>query len=62
MAQAGPLALRAAKRAIDIGYQSDIATGLEWEKTVYHTLFNTSDRQEGLQAFKEKRKPVYQGR
>lgn len=34
---------------------------MEWEKSCYRTLFQTKDREEGLLAFKEKRKPSYTG-
>ncbi|CAO1636726.1 unnamed protein product [Jaminaea pallidilutea] len=57
----GPLALRAAKAAISRGIEMDISSGWQWETACYRTLFDTQDRQEGLLAFKEKRKPVYQG-
>ncbi|GAA6011451.1 hypothetical protein JCM11491_002791 [Sporobolomyces phaffii] len=61
MLQAGPLALRAAKTAIDIGSQVDIESGLDAERLSYQTILHTQDRLEGLAAFAEKRKPVYRG-
>lgn len=61
MLQAGPLALRAAKTAIDVGAQVDIESGLDVERLSYQTILHTKDRLEGLAAFAEKRKPVYQG-
>lgn len=57
----GPVALRQAKTAINKGYQTDIVTGLSIEHLCYKETVPTNDRLEGLQAFKEKRKPVYQG-
>ncbi|KAK0519324.1 hypothetical protein OC842_007489 [Tilletia horrida] len=62
MSQNGPLALRAAKLAIDKGSQMDIETALDFERECYERLFGTEDRLEGLRAFKEKRKPKYIGR
>ncbi|KAE8233618.1 hypothetical protein CF326_g1347 [Tilletia indica] len=62
MSQNGPLALRAAKLAIDKGSQMDIEAGLDFERECYEQLFGTEDRLEGLRAFKEKRKPKYIGR
>ncbi|GAA5968933.1 hypothetical protein JCM8115_002157 [Rhodotorula mucilaginosa] len=62
MLQAGPLALRAAKTAIDIGAEVDLESGLDVERLAYQTILSTEDRMEGLRAFAEKRKPVYQGR
>ncbi|MEC2072036.1 enoyl-CoA hydratase [Alkalihalophilus marmarensis] len=61
MASNGPIALRQAKRAIQAGMQVDLATGLEIEKLAYEQTIPTKDRLEGLQAFKEKRKPNYRG-
>lgn len=56
-----PLALAQAKYAIDYGSETDLATGLAMETKAYEVLIPTKDRLEGLQAFKEKRKPVYVG-
>ncbi|GAB3796762.1 enoyl-CoA hydratase [Virgibacillus kimchii] len=57
----GPIALKQAKTAINNGLQADITTGLELEHLAYKETIPTSDRMEGLQAFREKRKPVYKG-
>jgi len=61
IACAGPLALRAAKYAIDNGFDRDLSAGLAIETKSYITLLNTKDRLEGLAAFAEKRDPVYLG-
>ena len=61
IAQNGPLAVEAAKFAINKGSEVDIKTGLEIESKAYDTLIPTRDRREGLLAFKEKRKPRYIG-
>ncbi|KAI0774046.1 ClpP/crotonase [Fomes fomentarius] len=56
-----PLALRAAKQAIsrvpDVGFES----GLDFERASYEPLLHSKDRLEALQAFKEKRSPVFKG-
>ncbi|WP_100371890.1 enoyl-CoA hydratase [Bacillus sp. FJAT-45037] len=57
----GPIALRAAKQAIRTGMQVDLTTALTIEKLAYEQTIPTKDRLEGLQAFKEKRKPNYRG-
>ncbi|KAJ8661044.1 hypothetical protein O0I10_003267 [Lichtheimia ornata] len=57
-----PLALRAAKMAVDRGAMMDMDAGLEIEQAYYAQIIPTEDRLEGLRAFKEKRKPVYKGR
>ncbi|WP_103107695.1 enoyl-CoA hydratase-related protein [Brevibacillus reuszeri] len=56
-----PLALAQAKFAIDCGMEVDLASGLQVESNAYQLLVPTKDRLEGLQAFQEKRKPVYRG-
>ncbi|PEZ80635.1 enoyl-CoA hydratase [Bacillus sp. AFS017274] len=56
-----PLALRAAKAAINQGTETNLKTGLQIEKDCYQTTLKTRDRLEGLSAFKEKRKPVFKG-
>ncbi len=58
----GPVALRAAKRAIDRGMEMDLGSALVFESTCYEMTIPTEDRREGLAAFREKRKPVYKGR
>jgi methylglutaconyl-CoA hydratase len=62
IAQSAPLALAAAKSAIDQGFDRDLESGLALETKSYLGLINTSDRTEGLLAFAEKRKPVYSGK
>lgn len=58
---AAPLSLRAAKQAIDAGFDRDLEAGLALETKYYLQLLNTKDRLEGLAAFAEKRQPVYHG-
>lgn len=60
--QNGPVALQQAKFAIDKGAETDLQTGLSIEQKAYEITIPTEDRREGLQAFKEKRKPHYKGR
>uniref|UniRef100_A0A8W8LXZ7 Uncharacterized protein n=1 Tax=Magallana gigas TaxID=29159 RepID=A0A8W8LXZ7_MAGGI len=57
----GPVALRAAKFAINRGSEVDIASGLSFEEAGYSQVINTKDRLEGLSAFKEKRPPRFSG-
>lgn len=57
----GPIAVSQAKYAIDKGYEVDIQTGLAIEQKAYEVIIPTNDRIEGLQAFKEKREPLYKG-
>ncbi len=57
-----PLAVRFAKRAVNRGMQTDLDSGLEYERYAAAMLVDTEDRREGMRAFVEKRKPVFQGR
>lgn len=56
-----PLALRAAKQAISRSEDLPLETGLDFERASYETLLSTSDRREALEAFREKRRPIFKG-
>jgi enoyl-CoA hydratase/carnithine racemase len=60
--EGGPIALAQAKYAINRGCETDLYTGLAIESNAYWICIPTEDRLEGLAAFREKRKPVYQGK
>jgi enoyl-CoA hydratase/carnithine racemase len=57
-----PLAVAAAKQAIDEGAAQPLDVALEVERKHYGTLLHTDDRKEGLKAFAEKRPPSFKGR
>ncbi|HEX7599466.1 MAG TPA: enoyl-CoA hydratase-related protein [Polyangia bacterium] len=59
---AGPLALAQAKQAIDGGWDKPLAEALAWERRCYEGVLQSEDREEGLRAFTEKRKPQFRGR
>jgi enoyl-CoA hydratase/carnithine racemase len=48
-----PLALRAAKEAVDRGLEVDLDTGLEIERAQFAALFATEDRTAGMRSFVE---------
>ncbi len=51
---AGPaLALAAAKQAIDIALDTDLATGLEYERVSFAGMFATEDARNGMRSFLE---------
>ncbi len=58
----GPIALQQAKFAIKNGMNTDLQTGLQIERKAYEITIPTQDRIEALQAFSEKRKPVFTGK
>lgn len=62
IAENAPVAVRAAKAAIDQGGEQPLREGLETEARCYERVLPTQDRLEALRAFAEKRKPRYEGR
>src|SRR3954468_4170984 len=62
IASAAPLALGAAKRAIDEGVSRSLADGLKIEQNRYEEVLLTDDRNEGLAALIKKRPPAYKGK
>ena len=62
IAEHPPLAVRFAKRAISRGMQTDLDSGLEFERYAAAMVMDSDDRKEGMRAFVEKRKPVFNGR
>ena len=57
-----PVSVRQAKKSIDRSQDLDRQTGYAFEIEAYNRTVVTEDRQEGINAFNEKRKPVYKGR
>lgn len=62
LAQKPPVALQMLKTAVNAGSNTDIESGLTIENTCFGNAFSTEDRKEGLNAFVEKRNPVFTGR
>ena len=62
IAKMPPLAIRFAKRTINRGLQTDLDSGLEYERYAAAMLIDSEDRKEGMRAFVEKREPVFKGR
>ncbi|KAI6152209.1 ClpP/crotonase-like domain-containing protein [Pisolithus tinctorius] len=61
IAKSAPLALRAAKQAVSRAVDLPLESGLDFERASYEVLLGTKDRIEALEAFKEKRLPVFKG-
>jgi enoyl-CoA hydratase/carnithine racemase len=53
LAKGPAMAMRAAKRAIDGGLETDLATGLEIERLEFSGLFATDDQKIGMRSFVE---------
>jgi enoyl-CoA hydratase/carnithine racemase len=62
VAECGPLAVAAAKRAIDDGATLPLGDALALERDRYETVLTSDDRNEGLAAFMEKRRPQFTGK
>jgi len=61
IADNAPIAVAAAKAAINEGFDLPLDDALACEQRHYAKTLPTKDRLEGLAAFREKRKPVYRG-
>ncbi len=57
-----PLAVMAAKEAVNQAYELGLEDGLAFERRSFFALFASEDQTEGMAAFLEKRKPVWKGR
>lgn len=62
MARKSPLALRAAKQAINASRDTDIKTGCRLEQISWSMLFSSEDQKEGMQAFLENRRAEFKGK
>ena len=51
--------LIAAKEAVNRSFETSLAEGVRFERRVFHALFATKDRKEGMTAFIEKRPPRF---
>ncbi|QQS34387.1 MAG: enoyl-CoA hydratase/isomerase family protein [Acidobacteriota bacterium] len=62
ISEKAPIALRLAKEAVKFASRSNLDEGLRREVDLFAICFSTEDKQEGVSAFLEKRKPVFKGR
>jgi enoyl-CoA hydratase len=62
IATKAPIAVRLAKESVRKAGDMNLADGLRFERNAFTVLAGTADRQEGLNAFREKRKPHFTGR
>ncbi len=62
MASKGPIALKYTKEAVYKGMDMTLEQGLRLEADLYLLLHTTKDRTEGIQAFREKKAPKFEGR
>jgi enoyl-CoA hydratase len=57
-----PVAVLAAKAAVNRAEELSLEAGLEFERRSFYLLFDTEDQAEGMAAFTEKRAPRWKGR
>ncbi|WP_035884815.1 enoyl-CoA hydratase/isomerase family protein [Cupriavidus metallidurans] len=57
-----PLAVRFAKRSVNLGMQGSVDMGLQFECYGAAMVMDSEDRKEGMRAFVEKREPRFVGR
>jgi len=62
IADKSPVALRMAKEAVKTASRSNLDEGLRREVDLFALCFSSEDKDEGVNAFLEKRKPEFKGR
>ena len=62
MAEKSPIALRLAKESCKLASRSNLDEGLRREVDLFALCFSSEDKNEGVRAFLEKRKPEFKGR
>ncbi|MFC5520437.1 enoyl-CoA hydratase [Polaromonas jejuensis] len=58
----GQPSVMAAKEAVNRAFESGLSDGVMFERRLFHALFATEDQKEGMDAFVNKRKPVFKNR
>jgi enoyl-CoA hydratase len=62
IAEKSPVALRMAKEAVKLASRSNLDEGLRREVDLFALCFSSEDKNEGVSAFLEKRKPDFKGK
>ncbi len=60
-AMSGPSVMMA-KECVNRAFEGSLAEGISYERRLFHSLFATLDQKEGMDAFVNKRKPVFRHR
>ncbi len=51
-----------AKEAVNRAFEAPLSDGIAYERRLFHALFGTEDKNEGMAAFLAKRKPEFRNR
>jgi enoyl-CoA hydratase len=62
IASKSPVAIRLAKMAVNKAFEMGLSEGIDFEREVFYLLFASEDKDEGMKAFMEKRKPEFKGK
>lgn len=62
IAQMSPIAVQMAKESVNKAYEAPLQEGLAFERKNFYMLFASEDQKEGMNAFIEKRSPVFKGK
>jgi len=62
IAAKSPVAVRMAKLAVNKSFEMGLSQGLDFERELFYLLFSSEDKEEGMRAFMEKRKPEFRGK
>lgn len=61
IANRAPVAVKLAKEAVNMAFESTLHEGMEFERRNFYLTFSSKDQKEGMQAFLEKREAKYEG-
>ncbi|MEM7211279.1 MAG: enoyl-CoA hydratase [Pseudomonadota bacterium] len=61
IAEKSPIAVMAAKEAVNRSYETTLSEGIRFERRMFNALFATEDQKEGMAAFVEKRSAKFTG-